>query len=465
MSHDDNTKNNKIPDEWRELNPLITEAGYALLDRIRQHRHAPRWNEVVGDRIVSEDLEAVDAFREGVRAEMPEAGRGPSPKVVQWVEAMRERSTLFREHIPDGMDLERDWAHVPTMSRTDLAERIVDVTPRDADLDRLIVYDTTGTTGHAVHVPHHPQTLAKSHALCEYALEQYGVLPRFGPDMVACFNVCAQVNTYVFPIVFSAWNQAGFAKVNLHPKDWAGGRESARRYFEDLAPHFVTADPVAIAEMLRWDVPTGPKAIFSTAVELSPGLKTRAEERFGCAVIDWYSSTETGPIAFTAPDGDGLQIASPDIYVEAVDEDGYPVGPGETGELTVTGGRNPYVPLLRYRTGDFGRVEDGRIHDLHGRKVVFFRATDGSVVNPVDIGRIMRLHCAFAQHQFVQQDDGSCTVRVRPVPGLPVDTDGLARKLATLFGESAKIDVIVDKTLGDGMPGGKVEPYIQLSSV
>ena len=113
----DKDKNNDIPEAWRELNPLITDKGYALLDRIKQHRHAPRWNEVVGDHIVAEDLEAVDAFRKRVRDERSTTGRTPSGRVLNWVEQMRDRSLLFREHIPEGMNLDRDWAHVPTMGR------------------------------------------------------------------------------------------------------------------------------------------------------------------------------------------------------------------------------------------------------------------------------------------------------------------------------------------------------------
>lgn len=479
----------EMPRKWRELNPLITQKGWRHLERIRSHPDAPRWNETVGDRVRAEDLKALKAFRERIHKKSANSGWkhgarrhenpfAPPPGVIEWVKNMRPRSPIFQEFIPLGSDLARDWAYLPTMSRRDLATRLADMTPVDADLERIIAYDTTGTTGHAVDVPHHPQTLALNHAIGEFALAEYGVDATFSAGEVACFNICAQVNTYVFPAVFSVWNQAGFAKINLHPKDWlepgedwASGEglkaamERARRYFRAFLPRFISADPVAIAEMIRWGVGHGARAIFSTAVELSPGLKSRAEAYFNCPVIDWYSSTETGPIAFSAPDGRGMQIAAPDIWVEALDEDGFPVAPGEIGELVVTGGRNPYLPLLRYRTGDFGRVIDGRIHDLHGRKMVFFRAPGGSLVNPVDIGRIMRLHCAFALHQFVQYPDGRCEVRVRPVPGVPVDISGLKEKVLSLFSKDARVEVLVDERLGEGQPGGKVEPYVQLGEV
>lgn len=464
----------EVPEAWRARNPCMTPQGFALLERLRQHPDAPRWNETIGDHVRASDLEVVQRFRERLAEPWPlgthpVGAAAPPDDLLDWVARMRHRSVFFEGRIACGMNIARDWQHIPTMDRRDLAERLSELTPQDADLERLIVYDTSGTTGHAVVVPHHPRTLALNHALGEHALAMYAVQPEFAPGRIACLNVCAQVHTYVFPAIFSVWAQSGFAKVNLHPDDWlrageAGGMElamqRARRFFGANTPQFITADPVAIAEMMRWQVGRGTRAIFSTAVALSPALRTRAEAYFGCPVIDWYSSTETGPIALAAPDGRGMLVAAPDIWVEALDADGFAVGPGEMGELTVTGGRNPYVPLLRYRTGDFGRIVDGRIHDLHGRAMVFLRAAHGALVNPVDIGRIMRLHCAFAQHQFIQEVDGSCRVLIRPIPGVPVDTAGLTAQLATLFGPTP-IDLIVDPHLGDDTPAGKLIPYIQ----
>ena len=75
---------------------------------------------------------------------------------------MRGRVPVFKKHVPDGMDLERDWADIPTLSREDIAVRVESLVPLDADLSRMIVYDTSGTTGHAMVVPHHPAAVAKS---------------------------------------------------------------------------------------------------------------------------------------------------------------------------------------------------------------------------------------------------------------------------------------------------------------
>ncbi|MBN1947033.1 MAG: phenylacetate--CoA ligase family protein [Bradymonadales bacterium] len=458
----------RLPEERRLRSPLMTEAGYRLYQRIRQHPDAPRWNHVLGDRVHAEDLEQVQVTREAVHNQRRAGTGSPGPEILEWVRSMRPRVPLFRRHLPEGFDLERDWGYIPTMSREDLAARIETVVPTDSDLSRLIVYDTSGTTGHALVVPHHPRAVAQNHPLVEFALERYGVRPSFGPEMVACINACAQAETYVFANVFSVWNQAGFAKVNLNGRDWNGDPERARRFFADLDPCFVTGDPVTFSEMIRWEIPVRPAALLSTALALSPGLAAALEQRFGCPAIDWYSTTETGPIAYASPQGDGLHLLPVDLYVEIVDEEGFPLPPGEHGEIAVTGGRNPYLPLLRYRTGDRARLllapgPSGdpmpRLADLVGRKIVFFRAVDGSLVNPVDISRTMRLCCPFVQHRFLQRADGSCEVTIRPVAGLPLDPERIEQELRRLFGPTQRLTVQVDQFLGQDSTAGKVVSF------
>ena len=455
-----------VPPDRKERNPLITEAGYRNLLRIAESAHAPKWNYVVGDRVVKDDLVAVDRLRENLETRrFPFAAKPPEP-ILEWVVAMREKVTAFRERIGDGMDLVRDWTQIPTMSREDLAARMVDVLPVDADLSRLIVYDTSGTTGHAINIPYHPRTMAQNHAFLELALARHGVQPVFADDTTACFNVGGHQKTVVFPVVFSVWNQAGFAKINFHPADWSSP-DAAQKFFDELQPLFVTGEPLGFAEMLRWGICTNPAAIVSTAVTLDPALAMRLRETYHCPVIDWFSLTETGPLAYSCTEGHGMHVMPHDVFIEIVDELGNLVEPGEVGEIVVTGGRNPYVPLLRYRTGDFAALDFSpcpcgdpmpRIVGFTGRGIVLFRSADGSVVNPVDIGREMR-RFPFLQHTFLQRRDGSCEVRLRPAPNIAPNLDGIGKVIADLFGDSTPVELIVDPALHEKIERGKRFPY------
>ena len=450
-----------IPQERLARNPLITDHGYARLRAILDHPAAPVWNYEVGDRVRNEDLGEVTTLAALLRQKRDLRQNRPSGHILTWIKAMRPVVQLFQAALPEGFCLERDWRYIPTMGREDVALRLEEIVPLDADLSRLIVYDTSGVTGHAILVPQHPRAMAQYHALLEYILEQYGIRFSFSADITACLNVGCQVSTVTFANTFSVWNQAGFAKVNLHERVW--DREKAQLFFDDTAPLFLTGDPLGFSQMEAWGIDARPAAMISTAVALTSELKAALQARYDCPVIDLYSTTETGPIAFTDPTGDGMRIFPPDLYVEVVDDQGKPLPEGEPGEICVTGGRNPFLPLLRYRTGDYGRIVwSGRelpcLLDLQAREPVSFLADDCAVISMVDVARIIR-EWPLVQHEFVQHPDLSCELTIQPLTGYPVDVECLKEKLGDLFGRSIQIMVKLDNRLGEDRPGGKVIPF------
>ncbi len=454
----------RIPPSRRERNPLLSEAGWQMFRYIHGHPDAPRWNYEVGDRLLARDIPGVASFRKQIAAQRPQFSEGPPEWLISWVERLRDRVPLFRQRLPEGFHIRRDWHYIDTLSREDIAQHIERLVPLDADLSRLIVYETNGTsTGHSLDVPNHPAAVALNHPLLEYALAQHQVFPAFNDRQVACINVGAEARTVIFPNVFAVWNNAGFAKVNLHASTWEP--ERARRFFASLAPEFLTGDPVAFNELARWGIDYRPKAMVSTATILSGELKTQLEVKYGCPLIDFYSTTETGPIAYANPEGNGFSQLAPDIHIEILDDDGFPVPPGALGEITLSGGRNPFLPLLRYRTGDFARLQPKgtrldpapRLLDLHAREPVLFRAASGALVHPLDIAYALRTQL-WVQHELHQRVDRSLTLRIRPGLGSRIDREALHEELAQLFGK-LPIEISEDPHLGENRPGGKMIAY------
>jgi phenylacetate-CoA ligase len=217
--------------------------------------------------------------------------------------------------------------------------------------------------------------------------------------------------------------------------------------------------------MLRLDLPAQPSALVTTSVAMSPGLKRRLSERYQAPVIDWYSLVETGPIGYACPLGHGYHQLPTDLYVEVVRPDGSQAAPGERGEIAVTGGRNQFAPLLRYRTGDYGCMDFSpcpcgdplpRLLDLEGRVPVLIRSADGTPVSTVDLSRLLR-EFPLLLHEFSQHADRSCELIVRPLPGMTPDLARMEQDLRRVLG-AVPLVIRIDPHLGERAEG-KALPY------
>ncbi len=454
------------PAEVLRLSPLVDAAGWARLRAIREHRWAPRWTHYLGDRLTAQDLAEVEGFRRALAETATAAPRpGPPETLLREVRRWRQNVESVRRRVPVGLNLARDWSGIPTTDRSELVADLAGSMPDDVDLTPMIIYTTTGSTGHALDVPSHPRTVASAHVLAERALEKLGVNSDLSAARLACVNVCAQEATFTFASSASVWGGAVFAKVNLHPSQWTSP-DHAARFLEDLDPPLLTSDPVALHALLGLTDRLRPRAVLSTATSLHPRLQAELSRRYRCPVLDWYASTETGPIA--AGVGGALELLSPDLYVEVVDATGQVVEDGQVGELVVSGGRNPYLPLLRYRTGDRGRLysrADGCrvLEELEGRPAVPFWTVAGGVVNTLDVARILREHLVFVQQQTVQLPDRSLQLRLSTLEPIGSGPElALRAALERLFGPGHPIRLERVPDLGAGMPGGKVRTFVQL---
>jgi phenylacetate-CoA ligase len=222
----------------------------------------------------------------------------------------------------------------------------------------------------------------------------------------------------------------------------------------------LSGDPISFAEMMRLDLPSSPSALLTTSVAMSPTLKQRLSEKYKAPVIDWYSMVETGPIGYACPHGFGYHLLPHDIHLEVLQADGTPCAAGQRGEITVTGGRNVFAPLLRYRTGDFGRVDYDpcpcgdpmpRLMELEGRAPVLIRSSDGTPVSTVDLSRLLREH-PLLLHEFVQHADRSCELVARALPDAMPDAGKMESDLRRVLG-SVPLTIRFDPTLGDRQDG------------
>lgn len=423
-----------ITAELRARFPLITSEGAALLRRLEEHAQAPRYTHPGVDRLTSDGLRRLAEFEAELSGQADWLPGQPPAWLDDYLAACYRRVPVYRRRGPAPPGL----AAAPTISRADLAREPWSFVPDDQPLDGLVVYNTSGTTGHPLAIPTHADALAHYLPLLRAALSCHGLALPAGPGRVAVALVAFQRRTYTYAAVSAALDQAGFLKVNLSPAEWRDPADRAR-FLDDCAPAVITGDPIAFAELAALPLTHRPQALVSTALALAPELARALEARFGCPVLDLYSLNETGPLAVAQ--AGVYRLLQPRLYVEVLDEAGRPCAPGVRGEVTVTGGFNPYLPLLRYRTNDFAawerRAAGPVLVGLEGRPPVVFRAPDGTRVNSADVSLALR-DLPLAQYALHQVADGMLVLRVTPAPVPP----GVLRdRLTALFGPDQPLRV------------------------
>jgi phenylacetate-CoA ligase len=140
----------------------------------------------------------------------------------------------------------------------------------------------------------------------------------------------------------------------------------------------------------------------------------------------------------------GFALLQSRLLVEIVDDEGRALPPGQRGEITVTGGFNPWLPLLRYRTGDFAQMAATPhglvLRELEGRAPVRFRSASGQWLNNIEATRAL---AAFALTRFSlhQRADASFVLKVDAAEPLATLAPGLDSALKALLGDGIQLHI------------------------
>ncbi|MBD3186907.1 AMP-binding protein [Candidatus Bathyarchaeota archaeon] len=459
-----------------------------LLHELKESSHAPKFNYEATDMLSNAGLELVRKFQ----AELKELRLDKDLRGEFMCRKLRGLLTTASREIFNYMDLDElkvdvneltdaeimDLLHkLPFSKREDLAQRPWKHIPISESFNDMIVYVTAGTTAEPMKVPSHPVTTGCYSPLLLEALHQHGIHPEFSRDDVGICLVCFQEKTVTFVTRLQMVHNSGFMKINIKDSEWRDPLDPYR-YIRQFQPRLLTGDPFSFSELahlgnLLEDAGDDggriqPEAMITTAVALKDGIRSYLTDHFDAKVIELYSLTETGPVAYSCRMGHGYHVLPHDIVLEVVDHDGNPVGAGDIGEITISGGRNPYFPLIRYRTGDWGRVDRSGtcecgdpmplIKDLEGRQPILYHTCNGTWINNRDITAVLE-QFPITRFHFHQDGSGNFHLVARLASFDKMTTEELLESaLQNILGNTARIDVKIDPKLGDSNRG-KVIPF------
>ena len=417
--------------------PLLKDR--RLLEKLRQDEAGPIFNFGSGDRLDAAALQRVADYSRTLAAKEFWHENAPPfwlPDYLGWckttVEAYRGCSLVLSEN--------------PTLRREEIAERPWKFVSSDARIDEMLVYCTSGTTGAPMDVLFDPVSQAAWIPQLESILAQKNIRIERGPDKVAICLVCHQEETLTYASLSTWLDGAGILKINLNPKDWKKPQDRLS-YLEKYNPEIITGDPFTFMALAQLNPSIRPKAMVSSAMALQEGLRQLLQKQFSCPVYDLYSLTECRMIAVAEKPGI-YQLIRPELYIEILHSDcDEPVSPGARGEITVTGGINPFLPLIRYRTGDFASLQfiagQPCLISLEGRSPTLFLNQNRDFVNHVDISRALSSFslAGFALHQ---KKDLSLDFSAW---GTSLSEESLRKVLAEIFGKDIEMRIKFSKEL------------------
>jgi len=160
-----------------------------------------------------------------------------------------------------------------------------------------------------------------------------------------------------------------------------------------------------------------PKMIWVTSAPLFYNQRRIMEKAFGAPVCDQYGNTEVFTIAAECSKQNGLHIMQDAVHVEFVDNDNNPVPIGHTGRILVTDLRNRLFPLIRYETGDRGKLSKHvcdcgiplpLMDNVRGRQSVTLKTPSGLTVRGEHLALLFEKHMkGIRQIQLIQSKDYS----------------------------------------------------------
>lgn len=133
----------------------------------------------------------------------------------------------------------------------------------------------------------------------------------------------------------------------------------------------------------------GIKVAFVTGEVLYPYQRQAIAETLACPVANGYGGRDSALIAHECPQG-GMHVLSDAVIVEIIDAHGFPLPPGESGEIVITDLYSHEAPFIRYATGDVATMSArscacGRalpmLDDIQGRSNDSIVTPDGRVIN------------------------------------------------------------------------------------
>jgi len=283
---------------------------------------------------------------------------------------------------PDEIKGINDIEKLPFISKDDMRKHSPDgIIPPTFNKKTGIMSRTGGTTGKPLLIYYDLYTVIKGMLGFIRAFKEYDIdWRKTKMSLLLDLSERSFENEYFVNSIFPTIKPL-FPQKNIQIFDLFGITPEVIKKIDDFQPEFIGAYPFAMIQLAilkkkGYGKNINPKCVMTSGSYLDNYLRKLIEDVFNTKVHDFYSATESGPIAFECKNGN-YHVLSDLVYPEFIMK-GEKVTSGEPGTLILTKLYGRGTPIIRY-TGidDVVTTEENDcscglagtlIKRIHGRK-------------------------------------------------------------------------------------------------
>ena len=271
-------------------------------------------------------------------------------RLLTYLGRSRHYSELLKDIDPDQILTAEDFRRLPLTSEADLAGHENDfLCLSPGEVTRMVTVPTTGTTGGSKRLAFTAGDIKRS---MDFITVAYTTFMHEGDRMMVMMSGGTQGS--IGDVVKHSMDQIGAETYVYGPvTDIRAAYEAVRK----RRPDVITGIPVQMAALARYsELQTEPlkvREMLLSADDVPDVICDRLRRAWSSRVFRHYGMTELCIAGGCECCADmGYHLRHSDHYFEVIDpdEEGW-------GEIAVTTFHHEAMPLLRYRTGDIGRID------------------------------------------------------------------------------------------------------------
>ena len=357
----------------------------------------------------------------------------------------------------------RNFQDLPLVQKQDLRESPSKYVASNYPVDDLVVKSTTGSSGAPIQIWHSASFYFEGLILSLQKIAAFLKQDRSFSTSVFCLALSDDRAKKDFALV-DPTERSGIVLRSAVDEQNVDSYDRAKRILEQYRPACISSKPsileVLASRGLRCGRSQHLRFAVSSGAKLETTLRKELKKLLRCHVTEAYGLTEFGVVAYPCT-LDSLHIDTSSVFVEIIDDTGSRVPDDNEGEIVLSSLANKAMPLLRYRTGDIGRIssrccscgsESPVIAAVSGRVIRAFRLPSGRRFAPTYFNDLFTKFPFLKEFQITQTGRLDFQLKAEIRPGVAEEDHKLEQVRSYIersLPESVRVDAVNAEALKD----------------